>query len=836
MPRDPSAQQVLSLGSFGACDLYGLPFDGNIYGAWIWNRALLAREVASITANPWQLFKAPTRNIFTIPQTVFSRRISLAPVRITKQPQGVAQVDWGNPLNKGLSDVWMPGNNLTTVRNSPAIPAGTNSYPGTYVFGVGPTGQFVRGDGVSANTGIQIAGNSNNLLDNSNCTWFIVRRNRDTVVRSTFLHYGYDGGASNRAILNLSGTTAYFDYGNATAGSGRMSAPYTKDTLLETIVVVAGQIKGREMWQRGVKIGSDPNAKFVRSADSNVFGVGPVSSGTPFDDVETYLFGVVNREWSDAEIVSFCANPWQLFRAPTRALFTQAPLVASRRVVRSNMVTVAKQAQQAALPNPKYAPQFLITAQSGMPIDVVRNNIGVLAGGAKIAPGLAQSQDMVFSNPSNFDCAALPDNPAYDILGPLTLMWVGSISDTSTYNMLITRAAGSGGNSDPFEFRLNPGGAGQLLRAGSGTYTIANFATVIPINQQMVIFAQWDTISGVASFFINGVETPRATGISQVVLAATGQPLYLGRRGDGYYSTNKTSMVAGWSRILNAKEITDLSANPWQLFKPQAANLFTNSPLYPSKGVKVAGNLVRTSQPQFAAQVNYGSPLTKGLVLLASMGAEVEAVNQRLFQYGGASKSTTTSRARAVVGSTTTLASTVSLGYPDGVGQGINAVVPSTSNLSAHMRIYYNPAGATQAFIGDSEPGASYNNIYWGVVNGNWYVSLVDAGSTNRVAQGSSVPLTTGYHDLEIEHDVTTGISLWVDGILVGSIAFAGARSTAFGQYFRIAGLGIFNTSNAYGCLSAFLPSARLIVAAKISSWNITRAWSTGLSRDTTLK
>jgi hypothetical protein len=176
----------------------------------------------------------------------------------------------------------------------------------------------MRGNGVTTNSGVQFAGNSNDLLNNLNTTWFVVRRCRDTTVRSSYMMYGYDAGGSNRAFLGApDGSNITWDYGNATAGSGRLQAAYTKDTQLETLVVVAGQTKGREIWRRGVKIASNASAKAARPSDANPFGIGPIGNTTPFDDVETYVFGVVNREWTDAEIIRWCADPWQILDDPS---------------------------------------------------------------------------------------------------------------------------------------------------------------------------------------------------------------------------------------------------------------------------------------------------------------------------------------------------------------------------------------------------------------------------------------------------------------------------------------------------------------------------------------
>lgn len=238
-----------------------------------------------------------------------------------RQPQGPARLARGNPLE--ITDLWLASSATTLVKGYVAKP--TSSVSGIPGAGIG--GRFVRGDGDAFASGYQISDNSNNLLGSVGTTWAIVRRCRDTVVRSNiYMHYGYDEGPNNRCLLGApEGGNITWDFGNATAGSGRLQAPYTKDTLIETLVVVAGQVKGREIWRRGVKLAGDASAKALRNMDGVPFGIGRVGGNTPSDDVETYMVLVSNKEWSDAEIRDWSANPWSVIDAPSIRMAFPAP-------------------------------------------------------------------------------------------------------------------------------------------------------------------------------------------------------------------------------------------------------------------------------------------------------------------------------------------------------------------------------------------------------------------------------------------------------------------------------------------------------------------------------
>jgi hypothetical protein len=266
------------------------------------------------------------------------------------QPQGAARLDRGNPLTRGISDVWVASAGATLAKNYPAGRSGANATADTVISAFGVAGQCIRGDGVTTGTGFSVAENANAILGSTDSTWFIVRRCRDTTVRNIFMHYGYENGASSRCLLGApEGSNITWDYGNATTGSGRLQAPYVKDTLIETLVVVAGQVKGREIWRRGVKIAGNPNAKASRSQDSRPFSIGRPEGGPAMDDVETYMFGVSTREWSDAEIVQWCRNPWQIlddgsvddFVAATAASYLLSVQPAAMTLAASNVAMLA---------------------------------------------------------------------------------------------------------------------------------------------------------------------------------------------------------------------------------------------------------------------------------------------------------------------------------------------------------------------------------------------------------------------------------------------------------------------------------------------------------------
>jgi hypothetical protein len=245
----------------------------------------------------------------------------ILPARFTQQPQQPAPVD----KSLGITDLWLgslPGKTL--VRGESTVEKFSGSVGSPNPKSVSVAGRGVYGDGSTNFSGMQIAASSETVLS-GDVTIFMVRRCRDTINRG-YLAAGYDAGANDRAILAIpeAGTgQIIFDYGNATEGSGRLLGPvYVKDTQVETLVFIAGQKKGREIWRRGVKLAGNPSAKATRSATGLPFSIGPSNNATAFDNVEYVMFGFASREWSDAEIVAWSADPWgRTFKAPPRRLW-----------------------------------------------------------------------------------------------------------------------------------------------------------------------------------------------------------------------------------------------------------------------------------------------------------------------------------------------------------------------------------------------------------------------------------------------------------------------------------------------------------------------------------
>ena len=254
---------------------------------------------------------------------------------------------------------------------------------------------------------------------------------------------------------------------------------------------------------------------------------------------------------------------------------------------------LTQQPQYVARVDSKSAPNFAVGVVGNNLYDFVNNVQAFIAGTTTFTPTVDRI-DAVFNGTATSYARLYGPASAYDILGPLTLMWVGSISDVATYNMLITRSFSNGATNNPFELRLNPSGGVQILRANAAGYSAFISTANVPINTPVVIIVQSDNTG--TNFFING-NYEHSTGIIAYPTSAGNLPLSLGRRDDGSYSTNHTALAVGWPRILSRKEVDDLTANPWQLFQAPRRKLY----LAASSAGPTTGTLAVTESPDIIA-------------------------------------------------------------------------------------------------------------------------------------------------------------------------------------------------------------------------------------------
>ena len=232
----------------------------------------------------------------------------------TRQPQGAARI---SQKLRGAVSVWLGSQpNIDLKRNASLSIAGGSSIVGGPGIGVALS--------VAANNGVLLASSSLTLIPSGTaaCTIAVWRRSQDTTARSVTL-FGMDNGASDRAMAHApySDGNLYWDFGNATGGSGRVSTSFTKSTTPEVLVFTAGPGRGREVWRNGIRIASDASATAAYSGTGGTFRWGGASA-TASDSDEFYLGVIALAEWTPAEIREWSAGPYgATFARPAARVF-----------------------------------------------------------------------------------------------------------------------------------------------------------------------------------------------------------------------------------------------------------------------------------------------------------------------------------------------------------------------------------------------------------------------------------------------------------------------------------------------------------------------------------
>lgn len=234
------------------------------------------------------------------------------PHRMWQQPQNRPVLDLGNPLLRSVSEVLLPTAKRSLVQGTLLV-AGNPTFPPAIRSSA--AGMSWSLNTSASNIGMQCSTADAIFQSLSTTTMFVFRRSRDTTLRASMLCGSASATISQTVLAHApySDGNIYFDFGGSGA-STRISTTFAKSTSPETLVFIAGPNKGREIWRNGVKIAGNVTLTGTRTSSATGFGVGGNgSSAIGQDNDDVYLLGVVVREWSDAEVRTFAANPWGIF-------------------------------------------------------------------------------------------------------------------------------------------------------------------------------------------------------------------------------------------------------------------------------------------------------------------------------------------------------------------------------------------------------------------------------------------------------------------------------------------------------------------------------------------
>jgi len=244
----------------------------------------------------------------------------ILPQRRYTQPQGRVQVDFSGRL-------FDPS--LVSVLLFPAFSGNTDALSGeTYTTGTTLSPITTNEKGVArvrwTLTNSLNVGDASAVFASNSCTIISATVRTSSSVTNAALH-GRDGGANFRVLTHMPFTDniLYFDYGNATEGSGRIATNMASFLAAGTVNIwglVAGG-RGREIWRNGRRIANNAGSSATVPAGDVTAGIFAGTAG-PLH-TENLLF-ITKEQLSEAAMELLTASPYEMFRATTTRIYSLA--------------------------------------------------------------------------------------------------------------------------------------------------------------------------------------------------------------------------------------------------------------------------------------------------------------------------------------------------------------------------------------------------------------------------------------------------------------------------------------------------------------------------------
>jgi hypothetical protein len=225
---------------------------------------------------------------------------------------------------------------------------------------------------------------------------------------------------------------------------------------------------------------------------------------------------------------------------------------------------------------------------------------------------------------ADFGTASGSSNPnsvsfgqGFNYSGPFTIfvMVKRTATQSSNYDGIFVKLDGVAAGS--FGVLVDPSGSPYVQYTPSGT----QYNTVLSLSQ--LILNQWTFLIGTCdgttlSLFRDG-SLFSAVACSGFPGTNT-SPLKLGARSASNCMPMEIAFAGMGRGALSAAAAREFSANPWQVFQGQPRNIFTDSPLFPSKAI-LLDTPSRTTQPKQSPNVNWSNAITAGLAFAYTPGA-----------------------------------------------------------------------------------------------------------------------------------------------------------------------------------------------------------------------
>lgn len=599
-------------------------FRGTMVASVFWSRELSAEEASIVgqdpNKSPWQLFESEAVVLPKpyVPLPAFGEKRRREEIIRTTQPQEHAQINWSNPLTGGLvhaldiasggRDVVNPSQNITTLES--------NSYIGSSVYGKALIGRGALVQGLRiVKAGFATSPFSDFIPDGSPFTVAMGVIPFASGVRESMFSDFPSGGSSSSIAFEQTVSNQFFLYNGGGINTGTVvPGKLTHLCLVRDAVNVTGYVDA---------VAATPVAKGTPGVGYTLrLGApGDLASGSlNFRGGIPYYF-LWNRALTAAEVAEVARNPWSMFQSSALAIpapYVPPPALGEAR--RRDFNTVRTIQPQGLVEidqdNPITAGLVAVYNPGTGPFEIIRKipvsslysspltDVTSIAGKARTGvPGVVQYDNFVLPFATGGSLTVL--SVVLHNINRATNAWFVARNNTNTIANCHWALAASGSSIPAFT---------AFNTVNTGVSAVGHRATSA-MQPEVLVGRVNDTIVDV---FMGGVKGTSATitGISNVPVVAnsTQDPLSIGHRFPNFASTSACGPVfltLLWDRALTDTEVAEISANPWQIFEPEAQMLLPKPYVAPPPAD--ASRLMRTvsvpfdSQPSIPAEVSTGS-------------------------------------------------------------------------------------------------------------------------------------------------------------------------------------------------------------------------------------
>jgi len=509
----------------------------------------------------------------------------LLPRRWQQQPQSSLQIDWSNPITKGL--VWCSApainSNSELVSNKPLLFPNAPSETPT-VFQNSFSGRtFAHGQSLPNNTlpitsafTMAVVGQLNQQLP-ANVASFV--QFYPGWVNTELRLYNNNANGFNVAGFALNGSGGAINAATTlttTSMFGRkfiaISTPETNNQPLDIYINgVFNRLSSSGLWT---------------GTTTQIFNEQAFYARTDYPQYFTQIALFWNRRLANVEQVSMSGNPWQLFRPQTRILYSipsaPANLVAGRLLKRRYQTQPAGDVQvnwahplargliYAQVPGSARRGFFRLSDPqitsanfgTGLSNSIFAYSTAAGTNGLGIKGRSAMTDTAgTTSGTLNLRSSAAGGNPVYTYAG----VFERSVLDTTQQSIatfainggqaLTTITQNSGGSVSTFSTRFVDGSANTEIYNA----TVTNLITDKKLNVVFSVYENGQEPIGI----VNNTQLVLDNNVNFDGISTSFSANYL----------NATGTYVGlatffWTRILSASEIASFTQNPWQLFIP----------------------------------------------------------------------------------------------------------------------------------------------------------------------------------------------------------------------------------------------------------------------------